>query len=80
MLCGEPLCKDLDKVGRYTPFQVRHCLMVERGKDGAVKLDPPFAGGPAELSLEREWRDELGKVYTDPDAVTLLAETETGGA
>lgn len=64
---------DIERVGKLTPFQVRHGLMVERDKQGAVKLDPPFRGGPGESSMEDEWRAELAKVYTDPDAVEALA-------
>lgn len=73
VLCGEPLCYKPWEVARLTPSQVKHTLMVERGKDGAVKLDEPLRRREEELSVEREWRVELGKVYTDPDAITLLA-------
>lgn len=80
MLCNEPYTLTPEAVGRLSPFQAKHCFMVERNKDGSVKLDPPIQGEPEELSLEGEWRDELIRGgHGDPDVIRLVAAARAGG-
>lgn len=63
------------EVAKLTPFQVKHCLLVERDKKGMVSLDPPMGGPPPEMTLASEMADYLRKRgITDPVAMRRLVE------
>lgn len=75
MLCSEPLLFRPWEIGRLTPFQVRRVLLVERDKKGVPVLDPPADDGPAEISMEQEWRRHwIMAGVSDPDAIRQLVK------